>query len=314
MLNTHQPPVIHQWYITQYTTLKVLLRQGKSPLIGYNWFSPIDVNRVILRRVLQWQCIVLSIYSSTSKINSLVIVMLSWTETESLTKRSANHGKVYLPVSLRCMSGTCQWSQKQNWYNETEWVQPSWMSLFVSRGTFFACICDWGARLVCSTVGWFACNILQTATTSKTQMRILILGHLQNTLRCHEKKPECYCIFRLMGISCCWCKGYCKVRSRYCLCLVLESGRWRWNHRIMNWGHSSHECANYNFNIPWVLAHNCFSLFLFASISDESCTTWSGNLMHQPHLLCQWDTYVWYMNFCGDWKLSLIWGGGGGEG
>ena len=31
-----------------------------------------------------------------------------------------------------------------------------------------------------------------------TQLRILILGHLQNAMR-NENKPKCYCIFELMG-------------------------------------------------------------------------------------------------------------------
>ena len=41
-------------------------------------------------------------------------------------------------------------------------------------------------------------DIVEPKSSHLAQMRILILGHLQNAMR-YEKKLECYCIFRLMG-------------------------------------------------------------------------------------------------------------------
>jgi hypothetical protein len=83
------------------------------------------------------------------------------------------------------------YDRKNYWYNETEWV-ASWMSNRISRGNSLK-------RVVCMLFG-VKCVCLATLCCEKenwkytTHMRILILGHLQNTM-CHEKKTNCYCIF-----------------------------------------------------------------------------------------------------------------------
>ena len=96
-----------------------------------------------------------------------------------------------------------------------------------------------------------------------TQLRILILGHLQNALR-NENKPKCYCIFELMGYI--WYSIICYILVPWWHCIwnvlfdfhLYEGRIWRTvtttHFRIMTMRAILllYGCANYNFNIPRV--------------------------------------------------------------